>query len=232
VKWIRRSNTPPSFGRSSPPITTRSIPHSGTGAWPPARSERHGARDRARRTRRITQIARERERCGAAGEALGRPHRNRLPGTRRVQPGAAVRCLDGPDPPLRRIAPSSSDPAEWVPGQLKAHLDRGQVHHVPVARAGVACITFTGEPRRAVQIASVPCDGGPFGGAHIDGSESVRRRPKAPRARLVCSPSAAPDLPISRLGDLYPGHRWQPERGPGNMRWSAKQSRQPITLSR
>jgi hypothetical protein len=26
-----------------------------------------------------------------------------------------------------------------------------------------------------------------------------------------------PDLPISRLGDLYVRHRWQPERGPANL---------------
>jgi hypothetical protein len=25
------------------------------------------------------------------------------------------------------------------------------------------------------------------------------------------------DLPISRLGDLYVRHRWQPERGPANL---------------
>jgi hypothetical protein len=28
---------------------------------------------------------------------------------------------------------------------------------------------------------------------------------------------ARPDLPISRLGDLYRQTRWQPERGPGNL---------------
>jgi hypothetical protein len=78
----------------------------------------------------------------------------------------------------------------------------------------ICCPAPTDLPRAAALIPRVQSHHAPalavaswraFGRRANDGSESGRCRPKVPQARLVRSPTAAPDLPISRLVVLYRG---------------------------
>jgi hypothetical protein len=51
--------------------------------------------------------------------------------------------------------------------------------------------------------------------------KAQRRASASPAAGVSVAPpfddDEHTDLPISRLGDLYVRHRWQPERGPANL---------------